>query len=36
MNDGAMADLGSPEEIIRKPISDRLKALLSRFHERAP
>jgi polar amino acid transport system ATP-binding protein len=36
MNDGVMADLGSPEEIIRKPSSERLKGFLSRFHERAP
>jgi len=35
MNDGVMADLGSPEEIIRKPRSERLKAFLSRFHEGA-
>jgi polar amino acid transport system ATP-binding protein len=34
MNDGVMADLGSPAEIIRKPTSERLKAFLSRFHER--
>jgi polar amino acid transport system ATP-binding protein len=33
MNDGVMADLGSPEEIIRKPNSERLKAFLSRFLE---
>jgi polar amino acid transport system ATP-binding protein len=33
MNDGVMADLGSPEEIIRKPGSERLKSFLSRFHQ---
>jgi polar amino acid transport system ATP-binding protein len=34
MNDGVMADLGSPEDIIRKPQSERLKLFLSRFHQR--
>ena len=33
MNDGVMADIGPPDDIIRKPQSDRLKAFLSRFHE---
>ena len=34
MNDGVMADLGSPDDIIRKPRSERLKSFLSRFHRR--
>ncbi|MBR0751664.1 amino acid ABC transporter ATP-binding protein [Bradyrhizobium jicamae] len=33
MNDGVMAEVGSAEEIIRRPRSERLKAFLSRFHE---
>ena len=33
MNDGVMADLGSPDDIIRRPNSERLKSFLSRFHE---
>jgi polar amino acid transport system ATP-binding protein len=36
MNDGVMADLGSPEDIIRKPTSERLKSFLNRFHQSAP
>jgi polar amino acid transport system ATP-binding protein len=34
MNDGVMADFGSPDDIIRKPQSERLKSFLSRFHRR--
>jgi polar amino acid transport system ATP-binding protein len=34
MNDGLMADLGTPDHIIRKPQSERLKSFLSRFHQR--
>jgi polar amino acid transport system ATP-binding protein len=34
MNDGVMADLGSPDDIIRNPQSERLKSFLSRFHQR--
>jgi polar amino acid transport system ATP-binding protein len=34
MNDGVMADLGPPDDIIRKPQSERLKSFLSRFHQR--
>ncbi|MCP3387267.1 amino acid ABC transporter ATP-binding protein [Bradyrhizobium sp. CCGB12] len=33
MNDGVMAEIGTPEETIRQPRSERLKAFLSRFHE---
>jgi polar amino acid transport system ATP-binding protein len=33
MNDGVMAEVGTADEIIRKPKSERLKAFLSRFHE---
>jgi polar amino acid transport system ATP-binding protein len=33
MNDGVVAEFGTPDEIIRKPRSDRLKAFLSRFHQ---
>ncbi|SEN96424.1 amino acid ABC transporter ATP-binding protein [Bradyrhizobium sp. OK095] len=33
MNDGIMAEIGTPEETIRQPRSERLKAFLSRFHE---
>jgi octopine/nopaline transport system ATP-binding protein len=33
MNDGVMAEIGTPDEIIRQPRSDRLKAFLSRFHQ---
>jgi polar amino acid transport system ATP-binding protein len=32
MNDGVMAEIGTPDEIIRKPRSERLKSFLSRFH----
>ncbi|WP_283807945.1 hypothetical protein [Bradyrhizobium macuxiense] len=32
MNDGIMAEIGSADQIIRKPKSERLKAFLSRFH----
>jgi polar amino acid transport system ATP-binding protein len=32
MNDGIIAEIGTPDEIIRKPRSERLKAFLSRFH----
>jgi polar amino acid transport system ATP-binding protein len=28
-----MAEIGTPDEIIRKPRSERLKSFLSRFHE---
>jgi len=34
MNDGVMADLGPPDDIIRRPHSERLKSFLSRFHQR--
>jgi polar amino acid transport system ATP-binding protein len=34
MNDGVMADLGTPDHVIRKPQSERLKSFLSRFHQR--
>jgi polar amino acid transport system ATP-binding protein len=33
MNDGVMAEIGTPEETIRQPRSERLKSFLSRFHE---
>jgi ABC-type polar amino acid transport system ATPase subunit len=33
MNDGIMAEIGTPDEIIRKPRSERLKSFLSRFHK---
>jgi polar amino acid transport system ATP-binding protein len=33
MNDGIMAEIGTPDEIIRQPRSDRLKSFLSRFHQ---
>jgi polar amino acid transport system ATP-binding protein len=33
MNDGVMAEFGTPLEIIRQPRSERLKSFLSRFHE---
>ncbi len=33
MNAGVMAEIGTAEEIIRKPQSERLKAFLSRFHQ---
>jgi polar amino acid transport system ATP-binding protein len=33
MNDGIMAEFGAPDEIIRRPRSERLKSFLSRFHE---
>ncbi|HEV2159105.1 amino acid ABC transporter ATP-binding protein [Bradyrhizobium sp.] len=33
MNDGIMAEIGTPAETIRQPRSERLKAFLSRFHE---
>jgi polar amino acid transport system ATP-binding protein len=33
MNDGVMAETGTPDEIIRQPRSDRLKSFLSRFHQ---
>jgi polar amino acid transport system ATP-binding protein len=33
MNDGVMAEIGTPEETIRQPRSERLKTFLSRFHE---
>jgi polar amino acid transport system ATP-binding protein len=33
MNDGIMAEIGTPEETIRQPRSERLKAFLARFHE---
>jgi len=33
MNDGVMAGIGTPEEMIRQPRSERRKSLLSRFHE---
>jgi polar amino acid transport system ATP-binding protein len=33
MNDGIVAEIGTPDEIIRKPRSERLKSFLSRFHE---
>ena len=33
MNGGIMAEIGTPEETIRQPRSERLKAFLSRFHE---
>jgi polar amino acid transport system ATP-binding protein len=32
MLDGVMAEIGAPEEIIRRPRNDRLKAFLERFH----
>ncbi|KJC51210.1 ATP-binding protein [Bradyrhizobium sp. LTSP885] len=32
MNDGVMAEVGTADEIIRQPKSERLKAFLSRFH----
>ena len=28
-----MAEIGTPEETIRQPRSERLKSFLSRFHE---
>jgi polar amino acid transport system ATP-binding protein len=34
MNDGVMADLGPPDDIIRKPQNARLRSFLSRFHQR--
>ncbi|MDN3274504.1 amino acid ABC transporter ATP-binding protein [Frankia sp. RB7] len=33
MNDGVMAEIGTPDETIRQPRSERLKAFLNRFHE---
>ncbi len=33
MNAGVMAEIGSADEIIRKPQSERLKSFLSRFHQ---
>jgi polar amino acid transport system ATP-binding protein len=33
MNDGVMAEVGTPDEIIRQPRSERLKSFLSRFHQ---
>jgi polar amino acid transport system ATP-binding protein len=33
MNDGIMAEIGTPDETIRQPRSERLKAFLARFHE---
>ena len=33
MNDGVMAEIGTPDEIVRRPRSERLKSFLSRFHE---
>ncbi|MBR0784354.1 amino acid ABC transporter ATP-binding protein [Bradyrhizobium iriomotense] len=33
MNDGIMTEIGTPEETIRQPRSERLKSFLSRFHE---
>ncbi|BBZ97607.1 ABC-type polar amino acid transport system ATPase subunit [Bradyrhizobium diazoefficiens] len=33
MNDGVMAGIDTPEEMIRQPRSERRKSLLSRFHE---
>jgi polar amino acid transport system ATP-binding protein len=33
MNNGVMEEIGSPEEIIRKPRSERLKSFLGRFHQ---
>jgi polar amino acid transport system ATP-binding protein len=33
VNDGIMAEIGTPDEIIRQPRSDRLKSFLSRFHQ---
>ena len=33
MNDGIMAEIGTPEETISQPRSERLKTFLSRFHE---
>jgi ABC-type polar amino acid transport system ATPase subunit len=33
MNDGIMAEIGSPDEIILHPRSDRLRSFLSRFHQ---
>jgi polar amino acid transport system ATP-binding protein len=33
MHDGIMAEMGTADEIIRHPRSDRLKSFLSRFHQ---
>jgi polar amino acid transport system ATP-binding protein len=33
VNDGVVAEIGTPDEIIRQPRSDRLKSFLSRFHQ---
>jgi polar amino acid transport system ATP-binding protein len=33
MNDGILAEIGTPDEIIRQPRSDRLKSFLGRFHQ---
>jgi polar amino acid transport system ATP-binding protein len=33
IDDGIMAEIGTPDEIIRQPRSDRLRSFLSRFHE---
>jgi polar amino acid transport system ATP-binding protein len=33
MNDGVMAEIGTADEIIRHPRSERLKSFLSRFHQ---
>ena len=33
MNGGVMAEIGTPEDIIRQPKSERLKAFLNRFHQ---
>ena len=34
MNEGVMAEIGSPEEVIRRPQNSRLAAFLERFHQR--
>jgi polar amino acid transport system ATP-binding protein len=33
MQDGIVTEIGTPDEIIRQPRSDRLKSFLSRFHQ---
>jgi ABC-type polar amino acid transport system ATPase subunit len=35
MFDGVMAEIGSPDDVIRMPRNERLKAFLERFHRRA-
>ena len=32
MEDGQIAEEGTPEQILRNPTSDRLRGFLSRFH----